>query len=109
MDFGIAKALHRSMDGSTLTGIGVTIGTPAYMAPEQAVGDPAIDHRADAMAAMYASLGDSTRALELLDEAAEDRAFTLVFLANYPMFNSLHKSARYRRLVDRIGVVPPPA
>jgi serine/threonine-protein kinase len=47
MDFGVAKALHRSMDGSTLTGIGVTIGTPAYMAPEQAVGDPTIDHRAD--------------------------------------------------------------
>ena len=64
---------------------------------------------ADALAAMYASLGDSTRALQLLDEAAEERAFTLVFLANYPMFNSLHKSARFRRLVDRIGVVPPPA
>jgi serine/threonine protein kinase len=46
-DFGVAKALHRSLDGSSLTGIGVTIGTPAYMAPEQAVGDPAIDHRAD--------------------------------------------------------------
>jgi hypothetical protein len=62
---------------------------------------------ADALAAMYASLGDSTRALQLLDEAAEERAFTLVFLANYPMFNSLHKSARFRRLVDGIGVVPP--
>jgi eukaryotic-like serine/threonine-protein kinase len=47
MDFGIAKALHRSLDGASLTGIGVTIGTPAYMAPEQAVGDPGVDHRAD--------------------------------------------------------------
>ena len=64
---------------------------------------------ADAMAAMYAALGDSTRALQLLDDAAEERAFTLVFLANYPMFTSLHKSARFRRLVDRIGVVQPPA
>jgi len=64
---------------------------------------------ADALAAMYASLGDSTRALQLLEEAADERAFTLVFLANYPMFNSLHKSARFRRLVERIGVVPPPA
>jgi Tfp pilus assembly protein PilF len=62
---------------------------------------------ADALAAMYAALGDSTRALDLLDTAAEERAFTLVFLANYPMFNSLHNSARFRRLVDRIGVVPP--
>ena len=62
---------------------------------------------ADALAAMYAALGDSTRALDLLEKAAEERAFTLVFLANYPMFTSLHKSARFRRLVDRIGVAPP--
>ena len=62
---------------------------------------------ADGLAAMYATLGDSTRALDLLEKAAEERAFTLVFVANYRMFNSLHKSARFRRLVDRIGVVPP--
>jgi len=62
---------------------------------------------ADALAAMYAALGDSTRALDLLEQAAQERAFTLVFLANYPMFKSLHNSARFRRLVDRIGVVPP--
>jgi serine/threonine-protein kinase len=62
---------------------------------------------ADALAAMYAALGDLTRALDLLEAAAQERAFTLVFLANYPMFNSLHNSARFRRLVDRIGVVPP--
>jgi len=62
---------------------------------------------ADALAGMYAALGDSTRALELLEQAAEERAFTLVFLANYPMFQSLHRSARFRRLVERIGVVPP--
>jgi len=62
---------------------------------------------ADALAGMYAALGDSTRALDLLETAAEERAFTLVFLANYRMFNSLHKSARFRRLVNRIGVVPP--
>ncbi|HMI54589.1 MAG TPA: tetratricopeptide repeat protein, partial [Gemmatimonadaceae bacterium] len=32
---------------ATLTGLGVTLGTPAYMAPEQATADPSIDHRAD--------------------------------------------------------------
>ena len=47
-DFGVAKALSASTspDGS-ITTAGVVLGTPAYMAPEQAVGDPSTDHRAD--------------------------------------------------------------
>ncbi|HKH93594.1 MAG TPA: serine/threonine-protein kinase, partial [Gemmatimonadaceae bacterium] len=43
-DFGIAKALTGS---GTLTSAGFAIGTPAYMAPEQATADPTTDHRAD--------------------------------------------------------------
>ena len=49
-DFGIAKALSAARTvapGGTLTQIGTSIGTPAYMAPEQAAADPATDHRAD--------------------------------------------------------------
>ena len=49
-DFGVAKAVSESTKApgnATLTGLGVTLGTPAYMAPEQAMADPAIDHRAD--------------------------------------------------------------
>jgi TolB-like protein len=50
-DFGVAKALssaRRSGDRhDTLTGTGTSLGTPLYMAPEQAAADPDADHRAD--------------------------------------------------------------
>src|SRR5438552_2943182 len=47
-DFGVAKAVASSTGGSgTLTSLGMALGTPAYMAPEQAAGDPNVDQRAD--------------------------------------------------------------
>src|SRR4051812_29000500 len=57
-DFGVAKAVYAARTLSpeqaesannpeALTSLGMAIGTPAYMAPEQALADPQTDHRAD--------------------------------------------------------------
>jgi eukaryotic-like serine/threonine-protein kinase len=49
-DFGIAKALLASRAATvstTMTELGVVIGTPQYMAPEQASADAGLDHRVD--------------------------------------------------------------
>jgi len=46
-DLGISKAVSDTTSRQTLTTVGVVLGTPEYMAPEQAAADPQVDHRAD--------------------------------------------------------------
>ena len=47
MDFGVAKAVSDASGRQQLTSVGVALGTPAYMAPEQATADPQMDGRVD--------------------------------------------------------------
>jgi len=58
----------------------------------------------DAIAAVYAGLGDADRALAALERAERDHAFTLVFAGLEPMFASLRPDPRFRRLLERIHV-----
>lgn len=47
-DFGIARALTRATGATpATTQVGVVFGSPAYMSPEQAMGEPTVDGRTD--------------------------------------------------------------
>jgi TolB-like protein/Tfp pilus assembly protein PilF len=46
-DFGIARGLEAGRSDERLTDTGLVVGTPAYMSPEQASGDRALDARSD--------------------------------------------------------------
>ena len=46
-DFGVARAIVTAQGSARLTGSGLGIGTPGYMAPEQASGESDVDARAD--------------------------------------------------------------
>jgi len=49
-DFGIALAVSRTDGGTRMTETGMSIGTPHYMAPEQAMGEKEITPKADVYA-----------------------------------------------------------
>jgi len=47
LDFGIAKLVASDRNVQHHTEMGALIGTPAYMSPEQCLGDSHLDHRSD--------------------------------------------------------------
>src|SRR5690606_31058074 len=61
-DFGIARAVDQAGESDAITESGLTLGTPAYMAPEQTMADTQLDGRADIYAlgcVLYEMLGGS--------------------------------------------------
>jgi len=87
MDFGIAKAMRDaaapSESSSTLmTQVGMAMGTPAYMAPEQAAADPAMDHRVDLYAVGVLAYEILTGGLPF--EAASPQAMLAAHLTQPP-------------------------
>lgn len=93
-DFGVAKAVSEATGRRQLTTAGVAMGTPHYMAPEQAAADPAVDHRAD----IYAF---GVLAYELLtgDPPFAGRAPQMVL--------SAHVTEPPAPVTDRRAAVPP--
>ncbi len=92
-DFGVAKALSAATGEASLTSIGVALGTPAYMAPEQAAADPHVDHRAD----IYA-LG--AMAYEMLTSAPP-------FGGNAQAVLAAHLTQAPTAVTERRAAVPP--
>jgi serine/threonine-protein kinase len=90
LDFGVAK-LYAAVHGhgpDAMTRTGMILGTPAYMAPEQAVGDPEVTDRADVYAVgviLFRLLSErppfeaesprEIMMIRLLDDAPSVRAF----------------------------------
>ncbi len=86
LDFGVARALEQLDPGAHLTGSGLPLGTPAYMAPEQALSQSGeIDARTDLWAVgatLFALLGgrtvhEGTTTAQLLVNAATTLAAPL--------------------------------
>jgi serine/threonine-protein kinase len=109
-DFGIARALD-SGGGEALTKTGLAVGTPQYMAPEQATGEKEVDGRADVYATgavLYEMLageppftGPNARAVLTRSLTETPRALTSVRAGLVPSFDTLVQKALAKSPMDR--------
>jgi serine/threonine-protein kinase len=113
IDFGISKMMTQSVEAGGLTSQGVVLGTPSYMAPEQASGERDVDGRADVYALgiiLYEVLtgkppftGDTY--LKILAAQLKENAAPLAdmrpSLGRYPQLETLVKKALTKDREDR--------
>lgn len=104
-DFGLARP-DRSTDGS-LTAPGTPLGTPDYMAPEQAAGDEGVDGRADLYALALVAFEALTATLPA--SSGDRAALARTLHAAQPTLGSLLAGALVTPLAARPDDRPPTA
>jgi eukaryotic-like serine/threonine-protein kinase len=92
LDFGIAKAhVGSGLEGTTaLTKTGMAMGTPYYMAPEQAFGEKTLDHRADIWSLGIMLFEALTGKLPTKGNSLHE-VLSHVLMANFPRIDSLER------------------
>ena len=109
-----ARELEKSSVGTQpfalmITSIGQGLGGHRDLA-RQSLGRLEESHRAgtlgiDDVAMVYAAIGESRRASELLERACEERAASLAYTAVEPAMEFLRNDAECRRVLERAGLL----